>query len=240
MKLHGMNKLTLLDYPGKTACLVFTGHCDFRCPFCQNAGLVLSPSSEPEISPDEFFNFLKKRKNVLEGVCISGGEPLLNTDIADFIKNIKNMGYFVKLDTNGNHSSRMIGLLEAGLVDYIAMDIKNSKEHYPYTCGIKNFDLKEVERSVEYLLSHSYDYEFRTTVVQEYHSQNDFLSIGKWITGAKAYFLQPYKPSENVLGNLVYSGHPYKEMLTAPSREELEIYCNIVSPYVNSVKIRGI
>ena len=189
MQIYGLQKLTLLDFPQKTACTIFTGGCNFRCPFCHNGDLVLGDLPE-HINDDELFSFLKKRSGVLDGVCITGGEPLLNPDIDSFIKKIRDLGYLVKLDTNGSNPEYLKKLVEQGLVDYVAMDIKNSKEAYPKTVGIDTFDVSPVCESVEFLKKSKTDYEFRTTIVREFHTEDDIMKIGEWLKDSKKYFLQ--------------------------------------------------
>ncbi len=230
MQIHGFNKLTLLDYPGHLGAMVFLGGCNMRCPFCQNASLVLNPSSLPVIPEDEIFSLLKRRKNILEGVCISGGEPTIYDELPDFIKRIKDMGYLVKLDTNGTNPSMLTNLIEHKLIDYVAMDIKNSKSNYALTSGKPAVELGKIEESVAYLISSPLSYEFRTTVIKELHSEEDFHSIGKWIFGAKSYYLQAFKDS----GDLITSG------LHAPSKETLNWYASILAPYVEQIQLRGI
>ena len=153
MIIQGLQKLTLLDYPGKVACTIFTAGCNFRCPFCHNASLVIDTSANETIPEEEIFRFLTKRQGILDGVCISGGEPLIQDGIEEFIRQIKEMGYDVKLDTNGSFPDKLIRLVEAGLIDYVVMDIKNSQEHYGKTIGIEDYDIRDVHRSVKYLMS---------------------------------------------------------------------------------------
>ena len=181
MIIKGLAKLTLLDYPGKVACTVFTGGCNFRCPFCHNASLVTRPGEVASISEEEFFSFLAKRHGILEGVCVTGGEPMLMPDLEDFLERIKLFGYAVKLDTNGSFPDRLISIVRSGLVDKVAIDIKNSPESYSKTVGIDNYDLTPILKTVEYLKEGHVDYEFRTTVVKELHSSEEFESIGRWI-----------------------------------------------------------
>ena len=230
MKIHGLQKLTLLDYPGKTACTIFTGGCNFRCPFCHNALLVTDIDSSQTYSEEEILNFLSKRTGLLEGVCITGGEPLMNGDIADFIKKIKEMGYSVKLDTNGTFPERLGMLLEHNLIDYVAMDIKNSKENYAKTAGIQNVSISDIEKSINLLKSSDIDYEFRTTVVNELHTKEDILKIAEWIKGAKRYFLQNFEDSGNLIG----------ENLTAVSKEALESMKSSAKAFVENIQIRGV
>ena len=230
MKIHGLQKLTLLDYPGKTACTVFTGGCNFRCPFCHNALLVTDIDSSQTYSEEEILDFLSKRTGLLDGVCITGGEPLMNGDIADFIKKIKEMGYSVKLDTNGTFPERLKTLLENNLIDYVAMDIKNSKDKYAITAGMKNVNISDIERSINLLKSSDIDYEFRTTVVNEFHTESDILKIAEWIKGAKKYFLQSFEDSGNLIG----------ENLTAVSKEVLESMKSAAKAFVENTQIRGV
>ena len=171
MKIHGLLKLTLLDYPTKTACTLFTAGCNFRCPFCHNGSLVLNKAEE--IPQDEIFAFLKKRQGLLDGVCITGGEPLLNPDISEFIKRVRELGYSVKLDTNGSFPDRLIELAENGLIDYVAMDIKSSPEGYSKAVGLKDFDVTPNDKSIKFLLTGKVDYEFRTTAVKGLHELSD-------------------------------------------------------------------
>lgn len=230
VKIHGFNKLTLLDYPGRLACTIFLGHCNFRCPFCHNAGLVLSPEREPVIPEEEILKTLRKRKGILEGVCITGGEPTMSESLPAFIKKIKELGYPVKLDTNGTHPAMLRQMAEQGLLDYVAMDIKNSPEKYSETAGVPRVDMDSVCESVDYLMSGVVDYEFRTTVVKELHKKEDIQKIGKWISGSRRYFLQAYKETEQVI-RPVYSSY---------SREQLENYRQMLLNEISQVEIRGI
>lgn len=230
MQIHGFNKLTLLDYPGHLAATLFLGSCNLRCPFCQNASLVTDPSSQPTISAEEVLEALSKRKNILEGVCVSGGEPTLCPELPDFIQQLKNLGYKVKLDTNGTNPGMIKALVNSHLIDFVAMDIKNSKEKYPLTCGIPNVNRKPVEESVSYLLSSPVEYEFRTTVVKEFHTDEDMISIGSWLKGAKAYYLQSYKDS----GDIIAPG------LNSHTKETLTHFAELLKPYVEHVSLRGV
>ena len=199
MVIQGLQKLTLLDYPGKVACTIFTAGCNFRCPFCHNASLVIDTYKNQEIPEEELFSFLKKRTGVLDGVCVTGGEPLIQQGIEDLLLKIKELGYAVKLDTNGSFPDKLRRLVEQGLVDYVAMDIKNSQESYGKTIGIEEYDIENVNRSVQYLLRGNVPYEFRTTVVQELHRRSDFESIGRWIEGAQHYYLQQFVDSGDII-----------------------------------------
>lgn len=228
--IHGLNKTTLLDYPGRVAATIFLGGCNFRCPFCQNSSLVLHPSDEPEISEEEVLSFLRKRTGILEGVCISGGEPTLSPDLEDFICQIHEMGYPVKLDTNGSHPKILKNLAEKNLIQMAAMDIKASPENYPSLTGLLHPDLEAIQESADFLLHGKLDYEFRTTVVKELHNEDDFQKIGTWLKGAKAYYLQAYKDSDEVL----------QPGFSSYSLEELEHFRNILQKNISLVEIRGI
>lgn len=230
VKVHGFNKLTLLDYPGRLACTVFLGHCNFRCPFCHNAGLVLDPEDEPVIPIEEILGTLKKRKGILDGVCITGGEPTVHKKLPEFVQQIKKLDYSVKLDTNGTNPQMVREMVKAGLLDYVAMDIKNSPEKYGETAGIVRADLEAVNETVEFLKSGKVDYEFRTTVTRELHKKEDFLKIRKWLSGSRRYFLQAYKESEQVI-RPVYSSY---------SREQLENFRQLLLEEISQVEIRGI
>lgn len=230
VKVHGFNKLTLLDYPGRLACTIFLGHCNFRCPFCHNAGLVLDPENEPVIPIEEILGTLKKREGILDGVCITGGEPTVHKKLPEFIQQIKKMDYSVKLDTNGTNPQMVREMVKAGLLDYVAMDIKNSPDKYGETAGIARVDLEAVNETVEFLKSGKVDYEFRTTVTRELHKKEDFLKIRKWLSGSRRYFLQAYKESEQVI-RPVYSSY---------SREQLENFRQLLLEEISQVEIRGI
>lgn len=230
MIIQGLQKLTLLDYPGKVACTIFTGGCNFRCPYCHNASLVTGTAKNKNIAEEDIFSFLEKRKGVLDGVCITGGEPLLQQGIEKFMRRIKEMGYDIKLDTNGSFPDKLKKLAEEGLIDYVAMDIKNSQEHYERTIGIEDYDIRDVHRSVSYLMSGAVDYEFRTTVVQEYHQRSDFESIGRWLRGAKRYYLQQFVDS----GDLIRPGlHGYNKDIMKQALE-------VVKKYVETAELRGL
>lgn len=227
MLLKGLNKLTLLDFPDKIACIVFTGGCDFRCPFCQNAALV-TDFDDGMVDEEEFFAFLKARKNCLDGVVLTGGEPLLQPDVVPFIYRIREEGYAVKLDTNGYHPDKLKTLLDAGALDYVAMDIKNSPEKYAETAGIKELDFSRIRRSKDMIMSLAPDYEFRTTVVKEFHTASDFYGIGSVVKGAGKHYLQRFRDEGgNIAGGL-----------TPPSEQELNEYASILSDFVESVQIR--
>lgn len=229
MVIQGLQKLTLLDYPGQVACTVFTAGCNFRCPFCHNASLVIDTYHNENIPEGEVFAFLKKRQGILDGVCVSGGEPLIQHGIEHFLKQIKELGYAVKLDTNGSFPDKLERAVEEGLVDYVAMDIKNSRENYGRTVGIVDYDIQNIQKSVNFLLSDRVPYEFRTTVVQEFHQRSDFESIAEWIRGAQRYYLQQFVDS----GDLIRGGlHGY-------NRDIMEQALAIVKKSVMLAEIRG-
>jgi len=200
MLLGGLQKLTLIDYPGKVAMTVFTVGCNFRCPFCHNPELVFSDlsGSTGSISEKEFFSFLKKRQEKIDGVCITGGEPTIQKDILNFIKRIKELGFLVKLDTNGSRPDVLKKALDKNLVDFIAMDIKNCLEKYNQTNGAET-DLEKIKLSVEMIKNSRKDYEFRTTVVPSLHTEKDFDRIGVWLKGSRSYALQEYKNEGKIL-----------------------------------------
>ena len=229
MNIQFYQKLTLLDYPSKTAATVFTYGCNLRCPFCHNAALVVRPA-DAQIIEGEFFAFLEKRKGLLDGVCITGGEPLLQPDITDFIRKIKDKGFLVKLDTNGFFPEKLELLLKDGLIDYVAMDIKNSPEKYSVTCGIETADIEKVKKSVDLLKNSGIEFEFRTTTVKEYHSVEDFISIGKWLCGNYKYYIQCFNDS----------GDTIKKDLTSPTENDLNAYKSAVLPYLPLAEIRGV
>jgi pyruvate formate lyase activating enzyme len=198
MQINGFQKLTLLDFPGKVACIVFTPGCNFRCPFCHNASLVTHIDGE-RIEEEETLSYLKKRQGLLDGVVVTGGEPTLQGDLADFLGKVKALGYAVKLDTNGTSPEKLKILVEKGLVDYVAMDIKNTAAKYPVTAGCGSAVLGKVEESIDFLLADTVDYEFRTTVTAELHTPQDIGDIAKRIKGAKRYFLQNFIDSGDIV-----------------------------------------
>ncbi len=199
MRIAGLQKLTLLDFPGKVACTVFTAGCNFRCPFCQNASLVLPERFGQPISEGELLSFLRKRQGVLDGVAITGGEPMLHSDLPDLLRSIRALGFQIKLDTNGSFPDRLSAVLEEGLVDYVAMDIKNAPELYAKTVGLNALDLSAIDRSRKILMEGNTEYEFRTTVVKGLHTAESLLNAARWIEGAKAWFLQQYRASGEIL-----------------------------------------
>ncbi len=230
MQIHGLNKVTLLDYPEHVAATIFLGHCQFRCPFCQNGGLVLRPEEEEHFSEEEVLAFLKKRSAVLEGVCITGGEPTLAPDLEDFIRKIKALGYEVKLDTNGYRPEVLKDLVGKGLLDYVAMDIKSSLSGYEKAAGKPGLQLEKIQESVDFLLTGTLPFEFRTTIVDELHGEKEIQEIGQWIKGAPAYFLQVYQDSDLVL----------EDWCSPPSKEKLEAFADILRETISKVEIRGL
>lgn len=229
IKFYGLQKLTLLDFPGKMACTVFTGGCNMRCPFCHNRSLVFLNENDGEISANEILEYLESRNKVLDGICISGGEPTLHTGLKDFIKKVKSLGLQVKLDTNGTNFKVLKELIDDHLLDYVAMDIKNCPKKYPETVGFESYDMSEIEKSKDYLLEDHVDYEFRTTVVKQFHEVDDFEEIGKWINGAKRYYLQNFEDH----GTCIQSG------LSEVGTETLEKMKETAKPFVKEIDIRG-
>ena len=226
---YGMQKLTLLDFPGRVACTLFTGGCNLRCPFCHNSGLI-SGLSAPEFSEETVLSFLSSRKGILDGVCVTGGEPLLHPGLGEFFAKVKGLGYDIKLDTNGCFPGALRKLLDAGLVDYVAMDVKNSPERYGETVGIPGFDLSPVRESVGLLMEGSVSYEFRTTVVRQLHTPADVEEIARWIAGARRYALQGF----------VDSGAVLSEGLSAWDKETMEMMAQRARQWVSETELRGI
>ena len=221
--------MTLLDFPGHVACTVFLGGCDLRCPFCHN--FELADGSAPAVMDDkELLKFLSRRQWLLDGVAVTGGEPCLRPDLPELLKAVRDLGFKTKLDTNGFHPELLKKLLSEGLVDYTAVDIKNSAAKYAVTSGLQELDLRPLQETVSLLIGGDADYEFRTTVVKEFHEASDFEEIGKLIMGAKRYFLQCFTDRDSV---------PF-EGLHAPSREDLQGYAEIARRYVPDTFIRGI
>ena len=229
MIIHGLQKMTLLDFPGQVACTVFLGGCEFRCPFCHNADL-LDMSAPGIMDDDELLEFLKKRKGLLDGVAFTGGEPLLRKDLPELLARVRDIGYQIKVDTNGDHPDLLKEIVRAGLVDYIAMDVKNSPARYAETIGWEIFDTAPVDESIQFLISGQVRYEFRTTVVKQFHDEASFEAIAQWIDGADRYELQGFVDRDTV----PFAG------LEACSREEMEHFADIVRPHVKTVELRGV
>lgn len=256
MQIHGLNKTTLLDYPEHVAATVFTGGCNFRCPFCHNKDLVLNPTGQPVLEEEEVLAFFKKRKGIITGVCVTGGEPTLQPDLKEFLGKVKEIGLSVKLDTNGYRPEILMDLVESGLVDYVAMDIKSSKAGYTCATGYAHaagyeemvgsrgeacenkenqaiyhqFRIENIEAAVTYLMQNKVPYEFRTTVVSELHSKKEIEEIGKWIEGCRAYYLQAFEENENVIQLGFHSC----------SKEEMIEFSNILKKYIQNTQIRGL
>ncbi|MBQ6321857.1 MAG: anaerobic ribonucleoside-triphosphate reductase activating protein [Lachnospiraceae bacterium] len=229
MNIYGLQKMTLLDFPGHVACTLFLGGCDFRCPFCHNFELA-EGRAEPVMQEEAFYSFLDKRRGLLDGVAITGGEPCLHKELPALLRGIRERGFLTKLDTNGYHPQMLGALLEEGLVNYVAMDIKNSPEKYAQTCGIPQVDLNKIRESIALLMNSRMEYEFRTTVVAEFHEAADFEKMGMMIAGAKHYYLQSFTDRDTVpFGNL-----------HAPSPELLGQYAKIAKKYVDDTRLRGV
>ena len=227
MLIHGLQKMTLLDFPGRVACTVFLGGCDLRCPYCHNAELI--DGSAPAVMDDgELLAFLKKRVGLLDGVAVTGGEPLLR-DIAPLLREVRALGYAVKLDTNGTHPARLRALLDEGLVDYVAMDVKNSLERYAETVGVAGLDLAPIRESTALLMEGRVDYEFRTTVCRELHDDDSIRGVGEFLAGARRLYLQPFADRDTV----AFAG------FSAPDMPTLERWAEILRGFVGEVGIRG-
>lgn len=229
MRIFGLQKTTLLDYPGKLASIIFTGGCNMNCPYCHNSELI-HPTKTPPLQEEEVLNHLKKRQHTLEGLVISGGECTLQKDLIAFCEKVCNLGYDIKLDTNGTSPGLLKELVANDLIRYVAMDIKNSKKKYAATVGCPSFDIAPIEESVSFLRNSSIDYEFRTTVVAQFHEKEDFESMGRWLEHGKAFYIQPFKDCPQVL----------QKGLLPPKDEELLQYKEIMSHYIEKVEIRGL
>lgn len=229
MIIKGFQKLTLLDFPGKTACTVFTAGCNLRCPFCHNA-LLVTEKNDAFFSEDEIFEHLEKRKKVIDGVAVTGGEPLLQKDIERFLYEIKEKGFLVKLDTNGCYPEKLDGILQLGLADYVAMDIKNSPEKYAVTVGVDGFDIAPVEESIKLLQNSNVEYEFRTTVTADFHTVESIEKAAEWIKGTKKYFLQ----------NFVDSGNLIDSACKGVSKAEMYSMLEAARKHIPTAELRGI
>ena len=229
MKILGFEKMSLVDFDDLVSATLFTGGCNFKCGFCHNSPLVSSYKDLPEIQQDDILAYLKKRQGILDGVCVSGGEPTLNNDLPEFIEKIKNLGYKVKLDTNGTNPDMVKQLFNDGLVDYFAMDIKNDKKTYAKIIGFDAFDTAKVEKTVEFFLTAPVKYEFRTTLVNEFHTKENMINIGKWIKGADKYFLQKFKENENCI----------EQGFSPVEEEKAKEFIEILTPYIPTIKLRG-
>ena len=229
MQIQGLQKLTLLDYPGRTACTIFLSGCNFRCPFCHNAPLLTANAADG-MGEEELLAFLKNRQGLLDGVAVTGGEPLLRPELPALLEKIKALGYAVKLDTNGTFPERLEQIVRAGLADYVAMDVKNSPVRYAQTVGAVELDLAPIDQSVSFLLRGTVDYEFRTTAVAELHDDASFLSLADWLAGARRYFIQCFETRQTVL----------QADLHAPSPAQLHHWAELVRPNISNVSLRGI
>jgi pyruvate formate lyase activating enzyme len=229
MLIKGLQKLTLLDFPGHLACTVFTGGCNFRCPFCHNASLVLGDAVE-NYTEDDIFDFLRKRRGTIEGVAITGGEPLLQKDIVEFISKVKELGFKVKLDTNGSFPEKLGEIIGRELADYVAVDIKNAPNKYAETVGRMGYECDRISESIELLMKSDVEYEFRTTVVAELHTAEDIEDIGRWISGAEHWYLQNFVDSGDLICNNMHG----------LSSDIMNQYIEIARKYVPSAEIRGI
>ncbi len=230
MNFAGFQKMTLLDYPGRVACTLFTKGCNFLCPFCHNALLVTESQTEEQINEEVVLSYLKKRQGILDGVCITGGEPLLHAELEDFLRKLKTLGYSVKLDTNGSRPERLEHLVSEGLVDYVAMDVKNTIEKYAKTVGLKQFSTTDVEKSIDFLLKGTVSYEFRTTIVKEYHTVDDVEAIAKRIVGAPQYFLQNFVDSGCLIGKNLHA-------VTSGTMEKMQ---KAAAKHLSGVFVRGL
>lgn len=233
MRIAGLQKCTLLDYPGKVACTVFLPGCNFRCPFCHNYELIANP--EDLMEEEQLLSFLQKRKGLLQGVCVTGGEPTLQPQLPEFLRKLRAMGYSVKLDTNGYRPEVLRAVLEQGLADYVAMDVKNGKDAYAATCGLESMDLAKIEESILLLQTSGVDYELRTTLCKPLHDEKTVQNMAHWLqsftkTKVKQLFLQPFVDRDTV----PFAG------FSAPDKEELDRYVSILSAAAEQVHIRGL
>ncbi len=228
MRIHGLNRLSLVDYPGKMAAIVFTGGCNFRCPFCHNSSLVLDPDSQPLVPEQEVLSYLEKRRNMLDGLVITGGEPTLEGGLIPFMRAVRKLGLLVKLDTNGYRPDVLESVLEEGLADYVAMDIKNSPDAYARTAGLPYVDMERIRRSIDLIRTSGVDYEFRTTVVRGLHYRENFEKICALIAPCRRYFLQTFVPSQDTI----------TEGWQAPDHDEMQSYVELIRTYIGTVQVR--
>lgn len=229
MKIYGMEKMSLVDYDGKVSATLFTGSCNFKCGFCHNSQLVLDYCSLPHYTEEEIFSYLQKRKGILDGVCVSGGEPTLHSDLPTFLEKIKKLGYSIKLDTNGTNPDMIKSVKENGLVDYFAMDIKNNREDYASIIGFNTFNTDKIQKSVEYLLSLGTGYEFRTTLIEKFHKRENIYKISEWIKGANKYCLQKFRASETCI----------QQGLTGVDEKTALEYAKILKANIPNTILRG-
>ena len=234
MQIHGLQKMTLLDYPGRVACTVFLAGCNYACPFCHNSQL-LTGEAEAVMQEEELLSFLQKRQGILDGVCITGGEPTLNPGLKPMLQRIKALGYAIKLDTNGSRPDVLRQLVEEGLVDYVAMDVKNGPEQYAATVGVPGVKLERVEQSLRFLIGGGVPYELRTTLVQQLHDEASILAMGRWLASLvpekqpEVLYLQSFVDRDTV----AFAG------LCAPEEETVHHLSHILQSYVHQVRIRG-
>ena len=230
MRISGLQKLSMVDFPQKIAATVFTGGCNWRCPFCHNTPLVLLSDETPTLSQESVLSFLASRRGLLDGVVLSGGEPLLQPGVTDFLAEVHALGFAIKVDTNGCYPKVLSDILQRGLADYIAMDIKNSPQRYGETVGVPGFDLTPVQESIDLLRTAGIPYEFRTTLVRELHTTQDLEAIGRWVGGAPQYFLQQFVDSGNILAD---GFHAFSE-------EEMHAMAEVLRPFFPVVAVRGV
>ncbi len=229
MKINGYERFSMVDFEGKICCTVFTGGCNMRCPFCHNGALVVGDVKSNQIDDGEVFEYLEKRKGLVDAVSVTGGEATLQPDLADFLRRVRKLGYQIKLDTNGLRPDVLKSLLDEGLVDYVAMDIKNSPQKYAMTTGLKNVDLDKINESMRIIKQSGVDHEYRTTIIKEFHTLEDMQSIAEWVQGANNYFMQKYKDSEGCIS------HGYHEV----DKEHAEQFAKLFEGKVARVGLRG-
>lgn len=229
MLISGIEKFSMVDFGDKISCTVFTPGCNFRCPFCQNGGLVTDAAEQPLLDEEKIFDYLKLRRGLVDAVCVTGGEATLQAGLDEFFARAHELGYITKLDSNGLKPDVIESLLDDGLVDYVAMDIKNSPAKYAMTCGLPRVDLATIERSIRLIMDKAKDYEFRTTIIKEFHTAEDFAAMAQMIKGAKRYYMQKYKDSEGCIS------HGY----TAIEKPEAEEYAKLFEGKVDFVGYRG-
>lgn len=229
MILCGYEKFSMVDFDGAIACTVFTGGCNFRCPFCHNAALVVGNVKAQQIDESEVFDYLSKRKGLVDAVCVTGGEPTLQPDLCDFLAKVRDMGYATKLDTNGLRPDSLKEVLDKKLVDYVAMDVKNSPEKYAHTVGVYNVDMGKILQSMQMLKDSGIDFEFRTTVIKEFHTADDMQKIAYLVSGAPRYFIQKYNDNDGCIA------HGY----TPVDKADAEKYIEYFKGKVGKVELRG-
>lgn len=229
MLICGYEKFSMVDYDGKIACTVFTGGCNFRCPFCHNGALVVGNVSKQGDMQEEVFDYLEKRKGLVDAVCVSGGEPTLQPDIKDFLRKVRAMGYSIKLDTNGYRPDVLKEIIEEGLVDYIAMDVKNSPQKYALTTGLKNVNIDDILLSISMVISSKINHEFRTTLIKEFHTEEDMRAIADMIKGAQKYFMQKYKDDDECIR------HGFNSI----DKQEVEKFKTYFERHVQTIGLRG-